>query len=96
MARSSTIDEALEKLAGERGAGDLLFEGWREAAEMAKITCGYVVKFGARDVRIVGCKDYIWARLLAKADAAHLLFRRPLAEPGLRHAQVSALGGLSG
>lgn len=80
LASRSTVDEALEKLGSERGAGDLLFEGWREAAEMARITCSYVLKLGAQDVRIVGCREYVWARLTADREVAHLLFRRPAPE----------------
>jgi len=71
------MDRFLEQLVGERGPGDLLFEGWRDPADMARITCGYVLKFGAEEVRVVRFGSYIWARLKAGRDAANLLFGLP-------------------
>jgi hypothetical protein len=76
------LDDFLEQLAGQRGAGDLLFESWRDPTDMARITCGYVRKFGAQDVRIVGLGSYIWARLQAGKDAVNLLFRLPAVASG--------------
>jgi len=73
----SAMDQALEHSGLQRGAGDLLFEGWRDAAEMARITCGYVLKLGAEEVRAVGCGGYVWVRLSAGQDVANLLFRGP-------------------
>ena len=75
----STMDQALEELGHERRPGDLLFESWREPAEMARITCSYVLKLGAEDVRIVGCGEYVWVRLQAGADVTNLLFQHPQA-----------------
>jgi len=74
---SSALDQALEDSGRQRGPGDLLFEGWRDAAEMARITCGYVLKLGAEEVRAVGCGGYVWVRLSAGSDVANLLFRGP-------------------
>jgi len=71
------MDRFLEQLVDERGPGDLLFEGWRDPADMARITCGYVLKFGAEEVRVVRFGSYIWARLKAGRDAANLLFGLP-------------------
>ena len=85
MVAARAMDGFLEQLADTRGPGDLLFESWRDPADMARITCGYVLKFGAEDVRIVGCGPNIWVRLLAGKDCADLLFRLPAAalrEPG--------------
>jgi len=73
----STMDEALEQIGRDRSAGDLLFEGWRHALEMARITTGYVLKLGAQNVRVVACGGYIWARLSAGRDVANLIFGRP-------------------
>lgn len=75
----SAMDEALEQIGRDRNAGDLLFEGWRHAPEMARITCSYVLKLGAEDVRVVACGAYIWVRLCTGRQIAHLLFRRPCA-----------------
>jgi len=75
----SAMDRALEKIAHDRRSGDFLFEGWRQTTEMARITCSYVLKLGANEVRAVGCGGLIWARLVAGHDVAHLLFRQPVA-----------------
>jgi len=73
----SAMEETLEKIGRDRAAGDLLFEGWRHASEMARITCSYVLKLGAKEVRAVACGRYIWVRLSTGRDVAHLIFRRP-------------------
>ncbi|HTZ95457.1 MAG TPA: hypothetical protein VMB18_03600 [Terriglobales bacterium] len=76
---SSAMNRALEQIGHEPRPGDFLFEGWRRPPEMSRITCSYVLKFGARDVRVVGCGGLIWVRLRAGRDVGHLLFRQPLA-----------------
>jgi hypothetical protein len=76
---SSAMERALERIGHEPRAGDFLFEGWRQAPEMARITCSYVLKLGAREVRVASCGGLIWVRLRAGRDVAHLLFRQPVA-----------------
>jgi len=73
------MDRALDCCSRQRGPGDLLFEGWRDAGEMARITCGYVLKLGAEEVRAVACAGHVWVRLCSGRDVAHLLFRRAAA-----------------
>jgi hypothetical protein len=75
------MDQELERMGHEARSGDLLFESWRDPAAMAQITCGYALKFGAEQVRIVSCGEYIWVRLEAKREFATLLFRHPLTAP---------------
>jgi hypothetical protein len=75
------MDQELERMGHEARSGDLLFESWRDPAAMAEITCGYALKFGAEQVRIVSCGEYIWVRLEAKREFATLLFRHPLTAP---------------
>jgi hypothetical protein len=77
----SSMDRELERMGHEARDGDRLFESWRDPAAMAHITCGYALKLGAEQVRIVGCGEYIWVRLEAGRDVATLLFRHPLAVP---------------
>lgn len=77
----SAMEQALEGIGHERRSGDLLFESWRDPGEMARITCGYVLKLGAEEVRIVGCGDYIWVRLEIDREVQNLMFRRPLPVP---------------
>jgi len=78
---SRAMEQALEQISGERGRRDLLFEGWRDAAEMARITCSYVLKLGAEAVRAVGCGEYVWVRLEAGGENANLLFKCHSAVP---------------
>ena len=59
--------------------GELLFEGWRTVEEMARTTCGCMLKMGARTIRAVACGKYIWVRLKSDGEQVDLLFRR--AEP---------------
>jgi hypothetical protein len=85
----SLMDLALEQLAHAPRSRDLLFESSREAAEMARIACGYALKLGADDVRIAGCGVYIWARLQRndKEEVTNLLFQRPV--PALEGPRLS-------
>ncbi|MBZ5573069.1 MAG: hypothetical protein LAO09_14455 [Acidobacteriia bacterium] len=76
----STMEQALEQITRERRPGDYLFEGWRDVPEIARITCSYVLKLGAEDVRVVSCGGHVWVRLAVGKDSANLLFRRPAVE----------------
>ncbi len=73
----SAVARALQLIEHERRPREFLFEGCRDAAEMARITCGYVLKLGAEAVRLVSCGSFIWARLSTGPDVANLLFHRP-------------------
>jgi hypothetical protein len=81
LATRSAVGQALQLIGHERHSGELLFEGWRDAAEMARITCGYVLKLGAEAVRLVSCAGFIWARLSTGPDVSNLLFHRPSEAP---------------
>ena len=72
------MDGALEQLGRNQELGDFLFESWRPAAEIARITSNYALKLGAEQARIVGCGEWIWARLQRGPDIANLLFRSTL------------------
>jgi hypothetical protein len=74
----TAMDRALEQGSQSHNSREFLFEGWRDAAEMARITCGYALRLGAEEVRAVGCGGQVWVRLRAGLDVAHLLFRPPL------------------
>ena len=73
---TTTMDAALARLAQHRREADYRFGDWLSDAEMARITCGCVIKFGAREVRIVACGEYVWARLETESGPTNLLFRR--------------------
>jgi Type II secretion system (T2SS), protein E, N-terminal domain len=84
----SSMDRELERMGHEARAGDLLFESWHDPAAMAHITCGYALKLGADQVRIVTCGEYIWVRLEAGRDVTTLLFRRPLTALAQAHSSL--------
>jgi len=73
---SSAMDAVLARLGQHRRAADYVFEDPLSDSEMARISCGCVIKMGAREVRIVACGDYIWVRLETESDPVNLLFRR--------------------
>lgn len=73
----SAMDAALESLSSENVSGDFLFESWRTAADMARVTCSYALKLDAEQVKIVSCGRTIWARLTGQDNTSHLLFRHP-------------------
>ncbi len=79
---SCAMSQALETLGRARRSGELLFEGWRSVEEMARTTCGCMLKMGARTIRTVACGAYIWVRLKANDEQVDLLFRRTEAQPG--------------
>jgi len=72
---SSTMTRVLEAIGHRRRFGEVRFEGWKDASELAHITCGYALKVGASRVRIVTCSEQIWTRLEGEA-ITDLLFRR--------------------
>jgi hypothetical protein len=84
LVSDSVMKSALEQLEPSHRSGDLLFESCRNAAEMARITCGYALKLGAGQVRLARCGRYLWARLEVREDHTDLLFRvRTSPESGL-------------
>jgi hypothetical protein len=88
----SAMELSFERLRHERRSGELLFEDRRDPEEMARTTCGYALKLGARELRIVTCGEYIWARLESSPEVFHLLFRRPVdAEDGELRARPNFL-----
>jgi len=73
--QQSVLDALLANLARAPRCPDLLFENLESHAEIARITCAYVLKLGAEQVRIAACGNFIWARLATGGDVANLLFR---------------------
>jgi hypothetical protein len=76
VAGSSAMSQALETIGRARRSGELLFEGWRTVEEMARTTCGCMLKMGARTIRTVACGTYVWVRLKSDDEQVDLLFRR--------------------
>jgi len=73
----TVVAQTLQQLGHQRRPADRLFESWQEPSDLARITCGYVLKLGAEEVRLVGCGRFIWARLSTPKEVANLLFHRP-------------------
>lgn len=81
LSTRSGVQQALQLLGQERRPRELVFEGWRDASEMARIACGYVLKLGAEEVRLAACRGFTWARLSTGCDVATLLFCQPSEGP---------------
>jgi hypothetical protein len=77
LVSSRVMNEFLERVGRVRGPGDMLFEGWRAPSDMARITSGQALRFGADRVRIASCGEYVWARIFVGQESTNLLFRRP-------------------
>jgi len=73
---SSAMTQSLENIGRARRPGELLYEGWRSVEEMARTTCGCILKLGAQTIRTVACGKYIWVRLKSDCEQVDLLFRR--------------------
>ncbi len=78
LVEPSALERGLERIAREPRQGDVHFEGWHEAVEMARITCDYVLKLEAEQVQVVACGEYIWVRLQAGSGFSNILFRCPV------------------
>jgi len=75
IAQQSQIDSFLERLRQESCSTDVASEEPVEPSSVSRVALRYVLKFGAREVRIVGCGQNIWARLYTPDGARDLLFR---------------------
>jgi len=77
------IVQELERIGQRPRPGELRFEGWRDAHEMARITGGYALKLGARRVRAAACGEHLWVRLESEKETSDLWFGRPGREKNL-------------
>jgi hypothetical protein len=50
------------------------FDGYRQPAEIARITASYVGHLGAEAVRVARCDQMLWVHLQAERQSTHLLF----------------------
>lgn len=90
LAGASAMELALQALRRQRRPLDFYFDGLHEPSETARIACGYALKLGAQEIRIVKCRDYVWTRLECPPEAANLLFRRSDPEDDLVPRPLSA------
>ncbi len=73
---SSVMARVLEALGHERRPGEMRYEGWRDAGEMARIASSCALKLGACEVRMVTCGEHVWVRLRSEHELVDVLFRR--------------------
>lgn len=78
LTTNAAMRMALEQLEREKFANELLFAAEDGPAEMAHIASGYILKLGARRVRMAFCREYVWLRLQAERGHTDLLFHSPL------------------
>ena len=78
IVQTSQIDAALAQARGGARQPEIVFETMGEAAEMARITCGYGLKLGAERVRIAGFGSLLWAKLDGQKQSYDLFFRATL------------------
>ena len=76
VAQESYIERALERLHQEVGSADAPIPGPLQPSVISGTTLQEVLKFGARELRVVGCVDNIWVRLRALDIVRDLLFHR--------------------
>jgi hypothetical protein len=76
VAQQSYIERALERLHRQSASTDIPIEGPMEPSIISCATLQEALKFGAREVRVVGCADNIWIRLRALDIVRDLLFHR--------------------
>lgn len=76
VAQESYVEKVLEKLRQQGRSRDMPIEGPMKPSIISGATRQEAVKFGAQEVRVVGCADNIWVRLRALETVRDLLFRR--------------------
>lgn len=81
VAQQSHIERVLEKLRQENWLTNMPLDAPVEPRAISRETLHYVLSFGAREVRIVGCGPSLWVRLFTPDGARDLLFRRSLDNP---------------
>jgi len=53
---------------------DVFFDRQKSAGEIAHILASYALRMGAEKARLVGCEEYIWARLERRNSVTNILF----------------------
>jgi Type II secretion system (T2SS), protein E, N-terminal domain len=71
------MQRALDRISQEQRPVEILFAGWRETAEVERITCSYALQLAGRKVRVAAWGEHVWVHLGSGQDATDLLFQRP-------------------
>jgi hypothetical protein len=74
VAQESSIQKALARLRQGARSTDIPIEGPMEPSIISCATLQQALRFGAREVRVVGCANNIWVRLRASDIVRDLLF----------------------
>jgi hypothetical protein len=90
VAQESYIEAALERLHQQGGSTDIPIEGPMEPSIISCATLQEALKFGAQEVRVVGCADNIWVRLRAPDIVRDLLFHRAGEDPLVTTGEVNS------
>lgn len=77
VGQESQIERALEALHRRGDSTDIQIAGPLVPSRISCATLQEVSRFGAREVRVVGCADNIWVRLSALDVVRDLLFQNP-------------------
>jgi hypothetical protein len=77
----NTMTQALAGAVSGARPIEQMFEGTADPIEMARITVSYAQQMGAREVRVAGCGDYVWVRLVGGREVGDLLFQRSVCTP---------------
>jgi len=74
LAQQSEIERALEDIRREARPPEILCEDSLSTRGMTHRTSLHASEIGAREVRVVNCGDYIWARFWTTSGSSNLLF----------------------
>ena len=73
----SAMDQALEGIRLHPRAGEIVFDDFLEAPEMARIIRDYAVEVGAEELILARPRRFLWVRLKASGHSWDLMFRLP-------------------
>jgi hypothetical protein len=85
VAQESQVEKALDALDRRRASEDNQILGPLEPSIISGATRQEVIKFGAQKVRVAGCADNVWIRLIAADLVRDLVFKSRSERPLVVH-----------
>jgi len=79
LVSESSFVRALEEVAIAERPEEFTFDSVTEVREMSRITTSFAIQLQAKSVRVVGCREFAWARIHSEGIARDILFRLPIA-----------------
>jgi hypothetical protein len=79
LVAESAFDRALDEINSRARPEEFSFETVTDIREMSRITASFAVQVQAESVKLIGCREFAWARLHSEGIARDLLFRLPIA-----------------